>query len=321
MVSAMVAGTDPRFRAHVWVFGGGPMADVMTDTVENRFRRYGNQVRRTHGWTKDDIRERLRTTIETDPVAPRRQRRRARTSSSSSRSSTPPSPSATAGPSTTRSAAPNCACSRSATAARSSSSPTSSARPRTSSAVASRCPRPTARPTPHRATRVMNTLSRARVRGSPRRSPSRPPPPVSARGSSSGRGQRLRHAALRAPAKPRPLVNAHEVAGPVVQREVLVARAEHVRAARPRAPCRGPPRTGPRPSARAPTPGGGPPPRRRTQTARSPTPLAFLAGHAHEPPPDVDGLRPRAGPTLHVAQAFSPRLRIERRFFVGRRRR
>jgi hypothetical protein len=68
MVSAMVAGTDPRFRAHVWVFGGGPMADVMSDTVENRFRRYGEQVRRTHGWSKDDIRERLRTTIETDPV-------------------------------------------------------------------------------------------------------------------------------------------------------------------------------------------------------------------------------------------------------------
>jgi dienelactone hydrolase len=68
MVSAMTAGVDPRFRAHVWVFGGGPMADVMTDTVEDRFRRYGEQVRRAHGWTKADVRDRLRTTIQTDPV-------------------------------------------------------------------------------------------------------------------------------------------------------------------------------------------------------------------------------------------------------------
>jgi hypothetical protein len=69
MVSAMTAAVEPRLRAHVWVFGGGPMCEVMLDTVEDRFRRYGDAVRKATGWSKDEIRRRLQGALRTDPVA------------------------------------------------------------------------------------------------------------------------------------------------------------------------------------------------------------------------------------------------------------
>lgn len=69
MVSAMTAAVDPRLKAHAWVFGGGPMADVMVDTVEDRFRRYAAKVQAATGWSKEQIRERLRAALRTDPIA------------------------------------------------------------------------------------------------------------------------------------------------------------------------------------------------------------------------------------------------------------
>lgn len=68
MVSAMLAGAEPRFAAHAWAFAGGPMADVMVDTVEPRFRRYMDTLRRAGGWTRTSVRERLRSSLRTDPV-------------------------------------------------------------------------------------------------------------------------------------------------------------------------------------------------------------------------------------------------------------
>jgi hypothetical protein len=69
IVSAVLAGTDARFAAHAFVLGGGPMADVMADTVEKRWRRYEQVLRRTRGWSKEHIREALRRAIRSDPVA------------------------------------------------------------------------------------------------------------------------------------------------------------------------------------------------------------------------------------------------------------
>ncbi len=73
MVSALLAGTEPRLRAHAWAFAGGPMADVMIDTVEPRFRGYRLRLERAGGWTREQLRARLRATLLTDPVhlAPR----------------------------------------------------------------------------------------------------------------------------------------------------------------------------------------------------------------------------------------------------------
>ncbi len=68
IVSAMVGGADTRFTGHVWILAGGPLADVMTDTSEGRFRRYGEALRARHGWTPEQIRDRLRAVIKTDPV-------------------------------------------------------------------------------------------------------------------------------------------------------------------------------------------------------------------------------------------------------------
>lgn len=68
IVSAMVAGADPRFVGHVWILAGGPLADVMCDTSEGRFKRYGIALRERHGWTLEQIRTRLREVLRTDPV-------------------------------------------------------------------------------------------------------------------------------------------------------------------------------------------------------------------------------------------------------------
>jgi dienelactone hydrolase len=68
IVNACVAGADPRLRAHVFVLAGGPLADVLVDSRERRFVRYGRAIGASLGWTPDQVRAELRRTIRTDPV-------------------------------------------------------------------------------------------------------------------------------------------------------------------------------------------------------------------------------------------------------------
>jgi hypothetical protein len=68
LVSSLVAGTDRRLTTHVIYLGGGPFADVVTTTSERRFRRYGDETQRALGLSREEIRERLRTTVRSDPV-------------------------------------------------------------------------------------------------------------------------------------------------------------------------------------------------------------------------------------------------------------
>ena len=67
-ISACLAGADPRFRAHVLVLAGGPVADVLADTDEDRFLRYREALHEASGkdgaWFREELRRRLRT----DPV-------------------------------------------------------------------------------------------------------------------------------------------------------------------------------------------------------------------------------------------------------------
>lgn len=69
IVSAMVAGADTRFVGHVWVLAGGPLADVLADTEEDRFVRYGRALNEATGWDRGELRRRLREALRTDPVA------------------------------------------------------------------------------------------------------------------------------------------------------------------------------------------------------------------------------------------------------------
>lgn len=69
IVSAMVAGADTRFVGHVWILAGGPLADVLADTEEERFVRYGRALHETTGWDREELRRRLRVVLQTDPVA------------------------------------------------------------------------------------------------------------------------------------------------------------------------------------------------------------------------------------------------------------
>ena len=64
---------DPRLDAGVFVFAGGPMADVIMDTSEGRFADRRAPIRAAYGWTDAQLREALRARIRTDPVllAPR----------------------------------------------------------------------------------------------------------------------------------------------------------------------------------------------------------------------------------------------------------
>jgi hypothetical protein len=73
VVSSLLAGTDARLCAHVLYLGGGPLADVMCDSTEDRFERWGEAVRSRRGLSREEVRAILRRTIRTDPllVAPR----------------------------------------------------------------------------------------------------------------------------------------------------------------------------------------------------------------------------------------------------------
>lgn len=68
IVSSMVAGADPRLSAHVWMLAGGPLTDVMIDTVEDRFRGYVREVLHTSPRSRDQLRREVRAKIRTDPL-------------------------------------------------------------------------------------------------------------------------------------------------------------------------------------------------------------------------------------------------------------
>lgn len=77
IISTMLAGADPRLRTHLWMLGGGPLADVMGDTSEGRFERYRAATTAATGLQEAEVRRRMRTALRTDPVilAPRVQGR------------------------------------------------------------------------------------------------------------------------------------------------------------------------------------------------------------------------------------------------------
>jgi dienelactone hydrolase len=64
---------DPRVDAGVAVFAGGPTADVLVDTVEEKFTKITERMRVERGWSRERVRAALRHVIRTDPVvlAPR----------------------------------------------------------------------------------------------------------------------------------------------------------------------------------------------------------------------------------------------------------
>jgi len=68
IVSSMVAGADPRLKAHVWMLAGGPLTDVMVDTVEDRFRGYVREALHTSPRSRDQLRREVRARIRTDPL-------------------------------------------------------------------------------------------------------------------------------------------------------------------------------------------------------------------------------------------------------------
>ncbi len=68
IVSSMLAGADDRLACHLWMLAGGPLSDVMVDTVEERFRGYARAVIARSRKSRDELRMILRDTILTDPI-------------------------------------------------------------------------------------------------------------------------------------------------------------------------------------------------------------------------------------------------------------
>jgi dienelactone hydrolase len=68
ILGVALAAAEPRMKAHVFLFAGGPLADVLVDTVEDRFADRVTAVQRVRGWSRDRIRHVLRRTIRTDPI-------------------------------------------------------------------------------------------------------------------------------------------------------------------------------------------------------------------------------------------------------------
>ncbi len=66
---ALVAGVDRRYVAHVMGLAGGPLADVFVDSEEDDIRRETDVAVRAVGVSREELRERLRLGIRTDPVA------------------------------------------------------------------------------------------------------------------------------------------------------------------------------------------------------------------------------------------------------------
>lgn len=74
--ASMVAGADPRYRAHVIGLAGGPLADVFIDSDEADIRRVVAVACDANHTTREGLREPLRKVIRTDPIllAPRVER-------------------------------------------------------------------------------------------------------------------------------------------------------------------------------------------------------------------------------------------------------
>lgn len=66
---AMVAGADPRYRAHVIALAGGPLPDVITTSSERKLRRLVAEGRARTGLSTEALREEMRRAVVTDPVA------------------------------------------------------------------------------------------------------------------------------------------------------------------------------------------------------------------------------------------------------------
>lgn len=73
IVGASMLATDERIQAAVLVFAGGPMADVIVATSEDRMQAHMAQVEREQGWSRAQIRQMLLANLRTDPIvlAPR----------------------------------------------------------------------------------------------------------------------------------------------------------------------------------------------------------------------------------------------------------
>ena len=71
--NAMVAGVDSRYVAHVLGLAGGPLPDVFHRTEEEGLRRLVKKAEAAEGVAEDELTERLRGIVHTDPVllAPR----------------------------------------------------------------------------------------------------------------------------------------------------------------------------------------------------------------------------------------------------------
>ncbi|MFV1958608.1 MAG: hypothetical protein ACC662_04250, partial [Planctomycetota bacterium] len=69
VIHACLAGVDRRPRAHVFVLAGGPLADVLADTDEKRFRGYRQALGGgPKGRVNEPLRRRLRAALRTDPI-------------------------------------------------------------------------------------------------------------------------------------------------------------------------------------------------------------------------------------------------------------
>jgi dienelactone hydrolase len=73
VVSAVLAGSGPPFRANLVFLGGGPLADLVTESEERRVLEMGRKVERATGLSREVVRERLRVVFRSDPIllAPR----------------------------------------------------------------------------------------------------------------------------------------------------------------------------------------------------------------------------------------------------------
>ena len=71
--ASLIAGVDRRYAAHVIGLAGGPLCDVFVDSDEEQIRNVSKTASVAIGATNDELRERLRATIATDPIllAPR----------------------------------------------------------------------------------------------------------------------------------------------------------------------------------------------------------------------------------------------------------
>ena len=67
--TAMVAGVDPRYRAHVIALAGGPLADVLVDSSEGKIRALVARGLAAEQTDREGLRARLRGVLRTDPVA------------------------------------------------------------------------------------------------------------------------------------------------------------------------------------------------------------------------------------------------------------